>query len=65
MTRICKTASGEIVVDSTNKLPGRGAYICKNSGCLDAVLKKRGLNRAFKGQVGQEVYKSLEEKKGN
>ena len=59
MTRVCKTASGDIFVDNTNKASGRGAYVCKNKECLDSVFKKRGLNRAFKGNVSEGVYLEL------
>ena len=40
-----------VVADVKQKLPGRGAYTCLNSGCVrNAVLRKQ-FSRAFKGDV--------------
>ena len=38
--RIVKTPSGEITIDKTNKLSGRGAYICKSRDCLKKAEKR-------------------------
>lgn len=34
MMRVLKTSEGEIVLDITGKKNGRGAYLCKDRGCL-------------------------------
>ena len=59
LTRIVKTKEGEIFLDPTGKANGRGAYICKNKDCVDLVIKKRLLNRAFKSNLDSEVYSQL------
>ena len=59
LIRIVKTQSGEIKLDKTGKLPGRGAYICKDSECLKKAIKTKALNRAFKVEVSDEVYEKL------
>ncbi len=49
MTRLC--VSGALVmVDEKQTMPGRGAYACPDSSCLEHALDNyRGcLNRAFK-----------------
>ena len=38
---------------------GRSAYICKNESCINASVKKRSLNRAFKREIPQETYDEL------
>ena len=60
LIRIVKTAEGEIKVDTTGKLNGRGAYICKCSDCLKKAQKSNALSRAFETRVPEEIYISLE-----
>ena len=57
MIRVCRI-NGEYVIDDTYKLNGRSAYICKNNQCLNKVVEKKLLNRAFKTELKQ-VYDNL------
>jgi len=59
LKRVVKNKDGIIMVDAIHKLEGRGAYICSET-CLVKCIKTRQLNRAFKREVSQEVYKELE-----
>lgn len=59
LLRVVKTPEGKIFLDSTGKTDGRGAYICKNAECRSKLKKTKGLNRAFKGPVGEEVYEEV------
>ena len=61
LIRIVKTAEGEIKVDTTGKLNGRGAYICKNVACMEKAIKTKGLDRSFKMAIPQSVYDQLME----
>ncbi len=65
LIRIVKTTEGEIKVDTTGKLNGRGAYICKNVGCLTKAQKSNALSRAFEMSVSPEVYSQLETEIGS
>lgn len=60
LVRVVKTSEGEITLDKTGKLNGRGAYICKDKECLKKAQKSNALSRAFETSVSQDVYKSLE-----
>ncbi len=62
MTRVVKTAEGDIFADPTGKAAGRGAYVCSNPDCLKKVEGKKLLNRAFSTNVSAEVYLGVEEK---
>ena len=42
LIRVVRTPSGEVALDLTGKLSGRGAYLCKRSSCRD-----KGLNGAI------------------
>ena len=61
MLRLVKRENGEIVVDEKGNLDGRGAYICKDAECHALLVKKKGLERAFKKKVGVEEYERVAE----
>ena len=55
-----KAADGQVVLDSSGKLAGRGAYICSdNLACLERAVKSRALERALEAPVEAEVFESL------
>ena len=60
MMRILKTTEGDIVLDVTGKMNGRGAYLCKSEECLKKARKNRGVERSFKMSISAEVYDNLE-----
>ena len=60
LVRIVKTREGEIVLDTTGKKSGRGAYVCRNPECLRKARKSRALERAFETAIPAEVYDALE-----
>lgn len=57
--RIVKTPDGQIVIDKTNKLSGRGAYICKCGNCLSKAEKTNALAHTFSQSVDREIYSRL------
>ena len=61
MARVVKNAEGEIFPDPTGKAPGRGAYVCANGECLQKVVSKKLLHKAFSASVSSEVYQGVEE----
>ena len=61
MLRVVKNAEGDIRLDFSGKLPGRGAYICDNSACIAKLRKGRLLNRNFSCEVSEEIYLRIEE----
>jgi len=59
MVRVLKTAEGEICLDATGRMNGRGAYICKNEVCLANALKTKGLERSLKVSIPDEIVEEL------
>lgn len=63
MIRVIKTATedseAEIILDTTGRKNGRGAYICSNSDCLNMAIKNKGLERSFKMSIPKDVYEML------
>lgn len=57
--RVVKTPTGEIVIDKTNKLSGRGAYICKDADCLKKAEKINALAHTFSMAVEKQIYSQL------
>lgn len=60
MMRVLKTPEGEIVLDTTGKKNGRGAYLCSSLDCLKKAQKNKGLERSFKMSLSNEIYAGLE-----
>ena len=42
LIRIVKNKNGEIYIDITGKMEGRGTYICKSEECLKKLIKNIG-----------------------
>lgn len=59
LLRVIKTAEEEILLDTTGKKNGRGAYLCPNSECLKKAAKNRGLDRSLKTAVPKEIIDTL------
>ena len=57
--RICRTPEGELKVDPSGKLNGRGAYICRSIECFEKAVKGHKLNREFEMQIPDSVYTEL------
>jgi predicted RNA-binding protein YlxR (DUF448 family) len=47
LRRIVRTPTGDVVVDPTGRLAGRGAYVCQDTECLSIAIKKGALSRAL------------------
>lgn len=61
LLRIVRTPEGEVKADKTGRAPGRGAYICKNTECLEKAKKIRALERALEHPVDAAVFERLKE----
>lgn len=60
LVRIVHSADGNVSIDHTGRLSGRGAYICSNPECLMKARKSKRLEKAFSSSVPDEVYEALE-----
>ena len=60
MMRVLKTGEGEILLATTGRKNGRGAYLCYSLECLEKARKNKGLERSLKTEIPQEVYERLE-----
>ena len=60
LLRIVRTPEGEVKVDTTGKLNGKGAYLKKSLEALEIAKKKNLVSRALEVNVDEEVYKEIE-----
>ncbi len=60
LLRIVRTPEGEVKVDTTGKLNGKGAYLKKSLGALEIAKKKNLISKALEVSVDEEVYKEIE-----
>ena len=61
LIRLVRTQSGRVEVDITNRVPGRGAYLCHSRLCWDGALKKPRLDHKLKGPLSAEDRLVLKE----
>ncbi len=59
LIRVVKRPTGEIALDSTGKLSGRGAYVCRSQNCLAKAIKQKQLDRALEHKLEDEVVAQL------
>lgn len=60
LLRIVRTPEGEIKVDLTGKLNGKGAYISRSLEALKIAKDKNVLGRALETTIPEEVYTEIE-----
>ena len=61
LTRIVRTPEGEVRVDPSGKLNGRGAYLCDKPGCWERAVTTPILARSLNVQVTQEIRDYIKE----
>lgn len=60
LIRVVRTASGDVVVDPSGKMPGRGAYVCAAKECVAQAIKHKKLGRALRCDVPERIAGELE-----
>lgn len=60
LIRVIKTPEDEIVIDTTGKKNGRGAYLCCSKECFKKAVDRKALERSLKVTIPQEIYETLE-----
>ena len=59
LIRIVMNKEGDISIDKTGKLSGRGAYICDDIECLEKIIKSKRLERVFETKIDEKIYENL------
>ena len=61
LVRIVRTPEGTVVIDTTGKTNGRGAYLKKDLQVIEKAMTSKVLNRALETEVPSEVFEQLKE----
>lgn len=61
LLRIVKFKDGEVKIDESGRLQGRGMYICKNRQCLSQAEKRKVIERAFSVKTNPDIYREISE----
>ena len=59
LIRIVRTPDG-VAIDTTGRMPGRGAYIHDSKECWEKALKRGMLARSLKTEISQENMETLQ-----
>ena len=59
LIRVVRTPDGNVQLDFSGKLSGRGAYICPKAECLKKAQKAKALERSLEVPIPEEVYERL------
>ena len=60
LIRVVRTPEGNVQLDFSGKLNGRGAYICPKADCLKKARKAKALDRSLEVTIPEDVYDRLE-----
>ena len=60
MLRVVRCTDGEVRLDFSGKLNGRGAYVCPQIECLAKARKSRALERCLETPIPDDVYDRME-----
>ncbi len=59
LIRIVGDKEGNVRLDRTGKAPGRGVYLCPDSGCFRIARKKQAISRSLGMKVPEEVLDKI------
>ena len=59
LLRIVRTPDGDIEVDPTGKLNGRGAYIKKDLSVLESLQRSKLLEKKLECKIEDSVYEQI------
>lgn len=60
LMRIVRGSDGDVRIDLTGKLPGRGAYLCDSKECIKLAIKANKLGRALRCELPGHIKEELE-----
>jgi len=61
LVRIVKNKDGDVSLDLSGKMAGRGAYVCRNEACLLKAQKSKALQRALECNIDEAIFIRLKD----
>lgn len=62
LIRVVRLKTGEVVLDKTGKISGRGAYICPDIACYNKARKAKRFETNLEIAIPPEIYDNLAKK---
>jgi hypothetical protein len=59
LVRVVRQPDGNVTLDLSGRLPGRGAYLCADGSCWTAAIRKRSIERALEVSLPAELAARL------
>lgn len=59
LVRLVRVAEGEVQIDLSGKLNGRGAYLCADDACWTLAERRKGLERALSVKLEPAAWQNL------
>ena len=59
LMRVVRSPEGEVALDFTGKMSGRGAYVCKRSACFQKARKAKRFQNNLEISISEEVLDVL------
>ena len=59
LIRVVRTPEGEVVIDTTGKQNGRGAYIKKDLAVIEKAEKNKILSKHLEVDIPKEIFEEL------
>jgi predicted RNA-binding protein YlxR (DUF448 family) len=60
LVRVVRTPAGEVVLDATGRMAGRGAYLCADGACWQLAVRRSAVERALSVTLPPELRGRLE-----
>lgn len=59
LIRVVRTTDGNVVIDVSGKINGRGAYLKRDIATFEKAQKSRILNKKLEVEIPDEIYEDL------
>lgn len=59
LLRVIRRPDGIVSADPTGRANGRGAYLCRNSTCLDKAVRAKSLQRSLGAAIDPQILMNL------
>lgn len=61
LIRVVRTPNGEVLIDESGKINGRGAYLKKDIDVINKAEKNKILNKHLEIEVNKEIFEELKQ----
>lgn len=61
LIRVVRTPEGNIIVDTTGKANGRGAYLKKEESVIEKAKNSKILNKILETEINDSIFEELKE----